>query len=105
MNFYEENLELFKEKIPDLYNVTINERPIFNIRIEKYIDDTLNYTILNDNKKCFIHSIFDINEEMNQMFKRVDKSVNTLIIFGIGCGYAFDYIKTNFNNVKNILIN
>ncbi|WP_010237125.1 motility associated factor glycosyltransferase family protein [Clostridium arbusti] len=103
MSFYEENLKLFKDKIPMLYETVVNEKPIFNIGLES-VNETFNYTIAKDDKKCFIHSVFDIAEEMKQMFRRVDKNANTLIIFGAGCGYALNYIKENFKSIKNILI-
>ena len=103
MNFYEENLNLFKNKIPMLYETVVNEKSIFDIGLES-VNETFNYTVTKDDKKCFIHSVFDINEEMNQMFKKVDKNVNTLIIFGVGCGYVLNYVKDNFKSIKNILI-
>lgn len=103
MSFYEENLKLFRDKIPMLYETVVNEKPIFDIGLES-VNDTFNYTITKDDKKCFMHSAFDIAEEMEQMFRKVDKNVNTLIIFGVGCGYALNYIRDNLNSIKNILI-
>ncbi|EHJ01504.1 protein of unknown function DUF115 [Clostridium sp. DL-VIII] len=103
MNFYEENLELFKKEIPILYETIKNDEPLINIELEK-VKDSANYLILKDDKKCFVHSIFDVNEEMKNMFKYVDKSVETIIIFGLGCGYSLEYIEDNYKNVDNILV-
>lgn len=103
MNLYEENLNLFKNKIPILYETVVNEKSIFDINLEA-VNDGSNYIIARDGKKCFIHSVFDIDEEMNEMFKKVGKDSNTLIIFGVGCGHALKYIKKNFKSIKNILI-
>lgn len=103
MNFYKENLSLFKNKIPILYDTITNEKPIFDIHLEP-VESTTNYIAIKDDKKCFIHSVFDINEEMKKIFSKIDDNVNTLIIFGMGCGYPLNYIKDNFKNVKNILV-
>ncbi len=103
MNFYEENLNLFKNEIPILYETVINEKSIFDIGVES-IDETLNFTVTKDDKKCFIHSIFNIGEEMNKMFQKVGENTNTLVIFGVGSGYALNYLKNNFKSIKNILI-
>ncbi|MBP2033808.1 hypothetical protein J2Z42_002515 [Clostridium algifaecis] len=103
MNFYEENLKLFKNKIPILYETVENEKSIFDVELES-VNETFNYTVTKGDKKCFIHSVFDIREEMYQMFKKVDKNVTTLIIFGLGCGYALNYIKDNFKSIQNILV-
>lgn len=103
MNFYDENLKFFKDNIPILHEIIVNEKPEFKISLES-VNETLNYIAVVDDKKCFIHSVFDINAELDNMFKKVDQGVKTLIIFGVGCGYSFNYIKKNFKNIKNILI-
>lgn len=103
MNFYEENLAFFKSKVPNLYETIINEKPIFDITLEA-VNETFNYTASRDKEKCFIHSVFDIKEEMERMFTKVDNNVTTLVIFGVGCGYALDYVKENYKNIKDLFI-
>ena len=79
-NLYEENLKLFKNRIPMLYETVMKEKSIFEIDLET-INETFNYKVIKDDKKCFIHSIFDINNEMDQMFKNVDRTAKTLVVF------------------------
>ncbi len=104
MSLYEENLKFIKDNIPILYEIILNEKPIFSVSLEPFVNESLNYIASKDDKTCFIHSEYDKYEEMEQMFKKVDRGATTIIIFGIGCGYAFSYIKDNFKSVKNIII-
>ena len=103
MNFYEENLELIKNKIPRLYNTIVGEKSIFKLDFEA-IDGTYNYLVRKEGKKCYLHSLFDINEEMKQMFKNVDENITTLIVYGLGCGHSLHYLKENYKYIKNIFV-
>lgn len=103
MDFYEENLKLIKMKIPRLYDTIMHEKSIFMTNIEN-INDGLNCLVRKDNKKCYLHSLFDINEETNEMFKSIDKSATSLILYGLGCGHALHYLKEKHKQLNNIFV-
>ena len=103
MNKFKENLKIFKNYSQELYNTLINEKDLFNTKIEK-VKEQNNYIIEIDNIKCFVHSLYNIENEMDIMFKDIDNNAECLIIFGLGCGYALQYINKNFKFINKIII-
>lgn len=103
MGQYEKNIQLFKKHSPVIYNSLIQEDNSKHLTIEK-LDGGKNYILQSKNAKCFIHSIYDINREMELMFKDVNREVESIVLFGLGCGYSIEYIYNKFKHIKNIII-
>ncbi|MCB2310033.1 DUF115 domain-containing protein [Clostridium tagluense] len=103
MNKFKENLQIFKEYSQELYNTLTVEDDLYNTKIQK-VEGQKNYIIETDKAKCFVHSIYSLENEMDIMFKNIDNKVECLIIFGLGSGYALDYVIKNFNFIKKIII-
>lgn len=100
---YEENLQFINKFIPSLYNTISTEESLYNLSIKR-LDDKFNYIMENEDASCFVHSIYDIDDEMKMMFKSVEKDCKTIILFGLGCGYALKYIQKNYPDLNNLCI-
>jgi hypothetical protein len=103
MNLYNKNLSFFREKSEQLYSILTMDSPTFNVKLER-LENSLNYIVSNDDARCFIHSVYDIENEMKMMFRSVNKDTDTIVLFGLGCGYSFEYIAKNFSSVKRLII-
>lgn len=104
MNIYEANLEIFKQTSNDFfYKVITEEQPIYDLNIDD-TENKDNFIIEYDNKRCFMHSIYNIDREMQEMFKDSDSLSKTYIVFGVGHGHAFEYLKKFKNNIEHIII-
>lgn len=100
---YEENLKFIYKSMPALYKTIIEDKSLYTLNLKR-LDDKFNYIIENEDASCFAHSIYDIDEEMKMTFKHIEKDCKTIILFGLGCGYALDYIHKNYPNLQNLCI-
>lgn len=103
MNYYNKNIKLIQHGSRELYNAITKNRPIDNYIVEP-LENNKNYIIENKNARCFLHSIYDIDREIKEAFKDVNKETEILVIFGIGCGYYLKYVRHNFKNLKKTII-
>lgn len=103
MNRFKENLQIFKEYSQQLYKTLMDEDDLYSTKIQK-VEGEKNYIIETDKAKCFVHSIYNLDNEMEIMFENIDNKVECLIIFGLGYGHALDYIVKNFKFIKKIII-
>lgn len=102
MDLYSKNLELLQEKAKSLYIKLKEEDPLYNYKVEE-VEGQNNYIIQNDVSRCFLHSIYDVQREMKQLFREVESDVELLIIFGLGWGYSLSFIKNKFPDVKRVI--
>lgn len=100
---YEENLRFINKSMPALYKTIIEDKSLYNINLKR-LDDKFNYIIENVDASCFAHSIYNIDDEMKMTFKYIEKDCKTIILFGLGCGYALNYIQKNYPNLQNLCI-
>lgn len=103
MSIYEKNLEFFKNNLEPVYNCLMFENSKYDSKIN-IIDDPLNLIVENNQKKCFIHSTYNVNREIENMLQNVDDNTKNLVVFGLGCGYLADYINTKFKSLEKIVI-
>lgn len=103
MSLYEKNLQFIKDNAGGIYNTIISENPIYSIKVES-ISDQLNYILQTDDARCFVHSIYNVEEEIKGMFSKTQEEVSTLIIFGLGCGHSVEYAKKNFKDLKHLIV-
>lgn len=96
------NINFLKDRIPILYDIFMNESPIFELNVTEIENGNLIIEI--EEKRCFLHSVYDTNEEVIRMFEDVEKDIDTLVIFGLGMGHSFSYIKDNFKNLSHLII-
>ncbi|MBU3190622.1 DUF115 domain-containing protein [Clostridium bowmanii] len=103
MEMYEKNLRFFKENLSVVYEDIMREQYKYNSLIYK-VGNGKNLLVEHNGRKCYIHSIYDTNREVDIMFKGIDRNTKNLLIFGIGCGYAVDYIVSNFKKLEKVII-
>ena len=54
--------------------------------------------------RCFLHSSFDVEREMREMFKNTGGREDILIIFGLGMGYCLDYIRRHGIEYQKVIV-
>lgn len=102
MSLYEANLSLFKGSAPQLYQILTEEPPVFDVSLE--VNAFSHVMLQTDKTTCFLHSLYSIDNEMQQMFQSVDLDTDTIILYGIGNGHAIDYIIENCKAIKSLII-
>lgn len=102
-DLYHKNLLLFQKKSPVLYKEITSGKPMYKTKIEK-VQGQFNYILENEKNRCFIHSMYSIERETEKVFENADKNASALILFGMGAGYYFSYIKKNFPHLKHLII-
>ncbi|OHW61972.1 hypothetical protein EUAN_17360 [Andreesenia angusta] len=103
MSCFKENLNFLKQSSESLYNTIKKEEPIFNVKVHP-VENQDNYYVKNEDRNCFLHSIYNINREMEWNFKRVPEDVENIILFGLGCGHYVDYISRNYKNLNKVIV-
>ncbi len=100
---YKKNLKFINEMMPELYKTIILNEPLYRLE-KKRLENQFNFIVENKNASCFLHSIYDIDDEMREMFRNVKDDSKTIILFGFGCGHSADYIKRNYPQIQNFYI-
>ncbi len=101
MNLYDANLNFFKNNAEGIHDIITQQKPIYDTKVEP-LEDQLNFVVEYENTRCFTHSIYNIDREMEEMFSHISKETEVLFVFGFGCGYALRYITLNFKNIKEV---
>lgn len=103
IKIYEKNLEFFRLNSDFIYDIITKQESKYSSRIED-VDEGMNCIVENENNRCFLHSIYNKNREIEEMFKDADKDATSLIICGFGFGISMEYINENFENLEEIAI-
>lgn len=103
MTIYEKNLKFLKDNAPSLHKTILEELPLQQINLEKMPNQD-NYIIESNEAKCFMQSIYNIENETKMMLNNIENNVDTIILFGIGNGYALEYIIKNYKNLYEIIV-
>lgn len=100
MTVYEKNLKYLEKNLKQIYDeLQFDDK--FDIYIE---DDEANGIVKLGEKKCYVHSVYDKFNEMEEMLKDINEQTKTLIIFGVGYGHVFSYIKSNNFNIEHVIV-
>ena len=103
MQLYTENLKFLQEAAPALHTTVVSAAPLFPLSLES-VAGQQNYILQSDKARCFIHSLYDLDNEMKLMFQKTAPDTKTIILFGLGCGHALDYITKHFTSVEHLVI-
>lgn len=103
MDLYSKNLKFFEQYLNSIYETITQEQPIISSEIE-ITEDEKNIVVNNNDSRCFIHSVYNKEKEIERMFSGVDKNSEKIVIFGLGMGISVDYICDNFSNIKRVII-
>ncbi len=103
MSIYKDNLIFLKKHAPVLHDTLIEEKPKYEIKIIDTQYDN-NFQIAYKEKICFANSYYNIDEELEETFKFVDKECEVFVLFGIGNGQVIRYIKDHFKKLKGFFV-
>lgn len=103
MTKYEKNLKLIKSKNPKVYDSIAKKPVLFEVNLQR-VEGSLNLIVEYKGARCFLHSIYDINDELEMMFADADRESEALIMYGFGLGQSVDYIKEKYKNLKQFIL-
>ncbi|MDP4176913.1 MAG: DUF115 domain-containing protein [Bacillota bacterium] len=96
MDIYSKNLEAFK--VDNYITNKLKQENFYNDVKVELCQGQFNFIMENENGRCFVNSSYNIDREMQELFKDVEKDTNLLIIFGFGCGHILDYIDKHYGD-------
>lgn len=102
MSLYEANLNLFKASAPQLYGILTEEVPVFDVSLAE--NDFGNIMMSHGKVTCFLHSVYSIENELQNMFQGIGQDTETIILYGIGSGCSIDFIIENYKEIKSLII-
>jgi hypothetical protein len=103
MNNWIKNAQLLKKYFPDFYKKAVttdyacNDLQISSVNQE-------NLLLQSPSCRCFLHSSYDVDREMEELFRDTDDPEQILIIFGLGMGHCLDYIRKQHIRYRQVLI-
>ncbi|MCB2297190.1 motility associated factor glycosyltransferase family protein [Clostridium tagluense] len=96
MDVYSKNIEFFK--VDSYVTKKMKQQDFYNdVKLEP-CDGEFNFIMENENGRCFVNSNYDVEREMEELFKNVETDTTFLVIFGFGCGYILDYIDKHYGD-------
>jgi len=103
MNMWIENSKLLKTYFPDFYKKAVSPDYACN---DLQISEINNGNILlqSSSCRCYLHSSYNVNREMEELFQDSDDPEQILIIFGLGMGYCLEYIQKQHIRYRKVLI-
>lgn len=103
MNMWIKNSKLLKRYFPDFYNKAVSpDYACSNLQISSLNDGNL--FMQSPTCNCFLHSTYNIDREMQELFREADDPEQILIIFGLGMGHCLDYIYKQQIRYRKVLI-
>lgn len=103
MEIYDENLEFLKENAGELYSIITGNSPEFQYKAA-YIQEEQNFYIESGNACCYMHSRYSVENECRMMFRSMPEDTEVVILFGVGCGHAVDYLLQNSLKVRYVIM-
>lgn len=103
MKIYDNNLRYLKNNLSQIYDIVTKQKDLYEVKITDLIEQN-NSIIEKENTKCYLHSAYDKMSECEKMLSQVDENTETLILFGIGYGHVFKFIKQKSLNIKHVII-
>lgn len=104
MNILNSNLMFLKKHVNSIYKTVINDKPLYPLIIYPEHITQQNCKVSNGEKSCFVHSTFNIHNEISWLCDGIKEDVECIILFGNGFGHAINYIKTKFDKLKQLII-
>ncbi|MGD0622017.1 MAG: 6-hydroxymethylpterin diphosphokinase MptE-like protein [Thermacetogeniaceae bacterium] len=103
MGIYSKNLDFFKRKAPDFFDKLITDE--FRHPQLQVLDELQGSIKLQlGDRCCFLHSVYDKEREMQNLFGQANDDEQTLIIFGLGMGYCVDYLVEHHVKYREVHI-
>jgi len=104
MDMWVRNSTLMKKQYPDFYQRVISQA-YSNKDLHVTVETMDNLQISSGPSKCYLHSSYSIEREMEQLFTGIEDDPNqTIIIFGLGLGYCLDYIRMHRIKYQTVVV-
>lgn len=103
MSILEKNIKFFKENNENLYKIIMEEKSRYDIKVD-YLENHDNFLVENNKAKCYLNSNYNLENEMDMIFRNVSEDSEVIILFGLGIGYAIEYVEKNFKRLKRLII-
>lgn len=103
MNLYDKNIELIKNNAVELYSTLTIEESRNELKNVQFVNSS-NLLVEKDDVKCYLHSVYSVGREIEEMFRYADKNVRVLIVFGMGLCYCVEHIRKNFLNLERLIV-
>ena len=103
MSAYSKNLDFFKQKAPDFFDKIITDE--FHhpqLQVSNEVQGSIKLQL--GGRCCFLHSVYDTEREMRNLFGQANNEEQTLIIFGLGKGYCVDYLLEHHVKYREVHI-
>lgn len=103
MEIYNKNLRYLKRNSLQIYDIVTKQKDLYKVKITD-LSKRENCIVEKEDIKCYLHSVYDKMSECEKMLSQVNESTGTLILFGLGYGHIFKYLKQNPLNIEHIII-
>lgn len=103
MTLYEKNLKFFKENSKAIYDMIFLENSTYDSKVE-HVANPSNLVVENENKRCFINSIYNRKREICKMFQHVKGETERIIVFGTGLFEYVDYVSENYKKLVELIV-
>lgn len=100
---YGKNLRALKRQLPYVYDKLETESDQIIVTVEP-IEGFKNALITDATHRCYANSLYDTEKEMRRYFEGMDQQCRTVIILGIGTGYALEYISRHYPQMERVIL-
>ena len=102
MDIYKKNLEFLKNSLPYAYDALMKDESRFPSKAT--LTGFSNMKVELDQKSCMLHSTYDIEREVREMFSAVDEDVEGLVVVGMGLWHCKAHILDSFKNLRQLIV-
>ena len=102
MSLYNSNLQYLEKYYPILHSKIVAGSPQDSSVSVTQVED--NYVLRRENISCYAYSMYDIDGEIDDMFRDANPEAEVIIIFGFGLGHAVKYALQNFPKLSSLIV-
>jgi hypothetical protein len=103
MSTYSKNLDFLRQKAPDFFNKIITDE-FHHPRLQVLAEVQGSIKLQLSDRCCFLHSAYNTEREMQNLFSQSNDEEQTLVIFGLGLGYCVDYLAKHHMKYREVHI-
>lgn len=97
-------LDTLENRIRQFVKTAAVEEPLFPASMERADRAELNFIVEAGKARVFLHSIYDVQREMKEIFQGVDRETEVLILFGLGLGHALEYAANILPKLEQVFL-
>lgn len=103
MGYYDKNLQHLVRFSPVLHKIVAEGQNVYEGETTLLASEK-NAVVKNTKGQCYLHSCYDQQRELQQMFADVKDDVEVIILFGLGFGVAVPYIAKKFPLLERLIV-